>query len=346
MARVPLAIQLGAIALAGAAVIVALPSFIGYDTILQITLNFAFAILALSLGFVWGYAGIFSFGQAAFFGLGGYAYAAAAINFGDSTPAILIGVLLPALFALVLGYFVFYARLSSIYVAVITLVVTLILYKFMGQTAKPSYMIGNAMLGGYNGIPAIPPLNVPGRPDLFAGPEEMFVIAGLTALAVYIGLRVLLAARLGKIVVGMRENELRMELLGFDTRFYKLVAFVIAAAIAGLGGVMFANWNAFIDPHVFGLGFSAQPIIWVMIGGLGTLIGPILGAFILSTLSLELGTQKTIDINLILGLVFTVFVLLVPQGIIPTLRKFWTDRRPARDPDAGANASREASSHG
>ena len=341
MLKNALAWQLLAITLICSILIIVLPGFIEYDTILQITLNFTFAILALSLAFVWGYAGIFSFGQAAFFGVGGYAYAAAAINFGDSTPALLAGILVPTALALLLGYFVFYARLTSLYVAVITLVFTLILYKFMGQTAKPSYMIGNAMLGGYNGIPAIPPLNIPSRPDWYAGPEQMFIIAGLTALAVYVGLRVLLVSRLGRILIGMRENELRMELLGFDTRFYKLVAFVIASAIAGLGGVMFANWNAFIDPHVFGLGFAAQPIIWVMIGGLGTLTGPILGAFILSTLSLELGTQKMIDINLILGAVFTVFVLIVPQGIIPTARRLWVDWRQARTPEA-----REAARNG
>jgi branched-chain amino acid transport system permease protein len=169
----------------------------------------------------------------------------------------------------------------------------------------------------------------------------MFVIAGLTALGVYLALSILLKSRLGRILVGMRENELRIELLGFDARFYKLVAFVIAAAIAGLGGVMYANWNAFIDPHVFSLAFSAQPIIWTMIGGLGTLIGPIIGAFILSTLSLELGTQQIVDINLIMGLVFTVFVLLVPQGIIPTVRKLWSDRADAREA-----AGREAARHG
>lgn len=340
MGRGALVIQIAAV-LAAATAILVLPGMLGYDTILQVSLNFSFAILALSVAFVWGYAGIFSFGQAAFFGIGGYAYAAAAINLGDSTPAIAVGILAPAVFALVLGYFVFYARLSSIYVAVITLVVTLILYKFMGQTAKPSYMIGKAMLGGYNGIPAIPPLNVPGRPDLHAGPEQMFVIAGLAALGVYVALRVLLRSQLGRILVGMRENELRIELLGFDARFYKLVAFVIAAAIAGLGGVMYANWNAFIDPHVFSLPFSAQPIIWTMIGGLGTLIGPIIGAFILSTLALELGTQQTIDNNLIMGLVFTVFVLLVPQGIVPSLRKLWNDRADAREADAREAAGRE-----
>lgn len=307
-----------------------LPHLVGIDVVMQFTLNFALSILALSLAFVWGYAGIFSFGQAAFFGLGGYAYAAAAINYGDSTLAIAIGIAVPTLFAALLGYFVFYSRLTSIYVAVITLVVTLILYKFMGQTAKPDYMIGNAMLGGYNGIPAVPPLNVPGDPSRYAGPDEMFYIAGFTLLGVYVLLRWILTTTFGRILVGMRENETRMQLLGFDVRLYKLLAFTLAGAVAGLGGVMFTNWNAFIDPHVFQLAFSAQPIIWVMIGGLGTLAGPIMGAFVLSTLSLELGTQKAVDINLVLGLIFMAFVLLVPQGIIPSVRKYLEDRRISR----------------
>lgn len=329
--------QLLGVAVIGSALVLVLPHLIGIDRVLQLTLNLAFSVLALSLAFIWGYAGIFSFGQAAFFGVGAYAYAAAAINFGDSTPAIVAGILVPVLLAVVLGYFMFYSRLTSIYIAVITLVVTLIIYKFMGQTAKPTYMVGMASLGGYNGIPAIPPLNVPGRPDLYSGPVGMFRIAGFTLIAVYIGLRLLLRSRLGKLVVGMRENELRMELLGFDTRLLKVVAFAIGAAIAGLGGVLFANWNAFIDPHVFSLAFAAQPIIWVMIGGIGTLAGPILGTFILSTLSLELGTQNTLDVNLMLGAIFTAFVLLVPSGIVPSLRAFLEARRGA-GPDVTTEA--------
>ena len=322
----PQGFWLFAIALAATVLVAVLPGLIGIDRVLQLSLNFAFSVLALSLAFIWGYAGIFSFGQAAFFGIGAYAYAAAAINFGDSTWAIPIAIAVPVIFAVLLGYFMFYSRLTSIYVAVITLVVTLIIYKFMGQTAKPSYMIGNASLGGYNGIPAIPPLNAPGRPDIWAGPEDMFRIAGFTLIGVYVGLRLLLASRLGRILVGMRENELRIELLGFDPRLLKLIAFAIGAAIAGIGGILFANWSAFIDPHVFNLAFAAQPIIWVMIGGLGTLSGPILGTFILSTLSLELGTQNALDVNLILGAIFTIFVLMVPQGIIPSIRDFLENR--------------------
>lgn len=303
--------------------LVIFPIMAELDLVQLLTLNFALSVLALSLAFVWGFAGIFSFGQAAFFGIGGYTYAVIAINLGDSTPAILGGIALPALVSALLGYLVFYSRLTSIYVAVITLVVTLILYKFMGQTANEAYAIGSARLGGYNGMPAIPAINVPGNADLSAGPIEMFYISGLSLLIVYLSLRWLLTTRLGQVLVGMRENELRIELLGFDVRLLKLVAFVIAAALAGLSGVLFANWNAFIDPHVLQLDFSAQVIIWVMIGGLGTLVGPILGAFILSTLSLELGTQTTVDINVILGALFTIFVLLVPQGIVPSVTNLW-----------------------
>ena len=334
-----LTIQLGLVAVIGAVLVLVLPQLIGIDRVLQLTLNFAFSILALSLAFIWGYAGIFSFGQAAFFGVGAYAYAAAAINFGESTWAIPMAIIVPVILAVLLGYFMFYARLTAIYVAVITVVVTLIIYKFMGQTAKPSYMIGNASLGGYNGIPAIPPLNVPGRPDLWAGPTEMFRIAGFALIAVYIGLRLLLVSRLGRVLVGMRENELRMELLGFDPRLLKVIAFAISAGIAGLGGILFANWNAFIDPHVFNLAFAAQPIIWVIIGGVGTLSGPILGTFILSTLSLELGTQKALDVNLVLGAIFTIFVLLVPQGIIPSIRTFLENR------GIGTGARKEVPAH-
>ena len=307
--------------LSATAALAVVPRLVSDDTLMQLTLNLCFSVLALSLAFVWGYAGIFSFGQAAFFGLGGYAYAAAAINFGDSTPAVLAGLAVPTLFAAVLGYFVFYARLSSLYVAVITLVVTLILYKFMGQTANRAYMVGDAMLGGYNGIPAVPPLNVPGRPDLYAGPQEMFDVAGGALIVTYAGLTLLLRTRWGKIFVGLRENENRMALLGFDVRFYKLVAFTVAALVAAVGGILFTNWNSYIDPHVFALDFSAQPIIWVMIGGLGTLAGPVVGTFILSTLSLELGTQKAVDINFVLGAIFTLFVLVVPQGLIPSVRR-------------------------
>lgn len=293
------------------------PSFVG----LQLALYFSFGILALSLAWVWGFGGIFSFGQSAFFGLGGYSYAVASINLGGSTPAILLGLAVPVVFALLLGYFMFYGRLSGVYLAVITLVVTLAIHKFLGHTAGFEYHIGKAQLGGYNGMPALPPINVPGDVSKFLWPEDMYYASGIMLLAVYFGLRWLLVTPFGRAVVAVRENELRAELLGYDTRLYKLLTFVIGAFIAALGGILFANWNSFIDPHVFDLGFSAQIIIWVVVGGLGTLVGPILGAMVLGFAAVELGTQQTIDTNLILGAILLVFVLGVPQGVVPSISR-------------------------
>lgn len=314
---------LAVMALIALLVVVLVPAYAPYHIVLQVTLYFAFGMLALSLAFIWGFGGIFSFGQAAFFGLGGYCYTIAVINMGDSTVPILLGIAIPTLFALFLGYFMFYGRLSSVYVAVITLVVTLLIHKFMGHTAGMEYAIGKAQLGGYNGIPGVPPINLPGDPSKFLWPEDVFYVACAGLFGAYFGLRWLLTTRFGRVVVGIRENELRVELLGFDVRFYKMMAFTIAAAIAAIAGIIFTNWNAFIDPHVFDLGTSAQIIIWVVVGGLGTLVGPILGALVLSWLTLELGTQQSFDVNLILGAIFALFVLVVPQGVVPTVQNLW-----------------------
>src|SRR5260370_26741257 len=117
------------------------------------------AILALSLALVWGYGGILCFGQSAFFGLGAYAYAIAMFNMSESTAPFLLAILLPAAFAALLGYFMFYGRISDVYLGVITLPVTLILFNSINSTAGPEYHIGVARLGGFNVIPSIPPLN-------------------------------------------------------------------------------------------------------------------------------------------------------------------------------------------
>lgn len=291
--------------------------------LLQLTLFMAYGILAMSLGWVWGYGGIFSFGQAAFYGLGGYTYAVVSINMGSSTTALVAGVGLPAAFALFLGYFMFYGRISTVYVAVITLVVSLIFYKFLGHTAGYEYTIGTAHLGGFNGMPALPPINLPGDPAKFVYPEDMFLITGICLLLVYAGLRLLMRSRFGRTVAAVRENELRAELLGYDTRFYKTATFGIGGAVAGLAGVLYANWNAYVSPTVFDLGFSAQIIIWVVVGGLGTLAGPLIGAMLLGFVTIELGTQQSVDVNLILGVILVLFVLAVPEGVAPRARALW-----------------------
>lgn len=319
----------------GIALMFGLPGLVDDYTLIQITIYAVMSILGVSLAFIWGFGGILCFGQAAFFGLGSYTYAIAVLNMGDSTVPFLLAILVPALFAAVLGYVTFYGRLSDVYMGVITLTVTLILFNLINSTAGPQWKIGSAALGGFNGIPAIPTLNVPGQRENVLGPKDLFDITFACLLVVYLGLRVLISSKIGRVIVAAKENEQRVLLLGYDARAYKLFAFTLGGAIAGLAGCLFANWGAFTSPTIFGLAQSAQIIIWVIVGGLGTLVGPIVGCVAIQWLTTEIGTQQLFNSNLVLGSILVVFVLAVPRGIVPSLgdlgewavRKLWR-RRP------------------
>ena len=305
-----------------AMVVIALgvPQVVDQFGLLQLTIFAAMCILALSLGFVWGYGGILCFGQSAFFGLGAYAYAVTAVDLGESTAAAILAVLVPAVFAALLGYFMFYGRLSDVYLGVITLSVTLIFFNLMNSTAGDAYRVGKARLNGVNGMPSLPTLNVPGDPARLLDPTETFYLVMAFLVIVYVGLHVLLASHFGRVVVAIRENEARCELLGYDVRLHKLLVFTIGGGIAGLAGCLFTNWGAFVSPNVFSLTMTSQIILWVIVGGLGTLVGPIIGCLIMQYLATTLGTQQLANTNLIFGIIFLAFVLLVPRGIVPSLR--------------------------
>ena len=306
-----------AVGVIGLALLIGLPLVLDLYTLLQITLYVIFAILALSLAFIWGYGGILCFGHSVFFGLGAYAYAVGVINIGESTLPLLIAMALPAAFAAGLGYFMFYGRISDVYVGVITLTVTLIFYNVVNSTAGPQYHVGEALLGGFNGMPNVPSLNVPFQPDNTLEPEGMFILCGAMLLIVYFGLHALLRMRFGRVLVAVRENEQRVEFLGYDSRLHKLVAFAIGGALAGLAGCLFTAWGNFVSPTAFSVVQSAQIIIWLMVGGPGTLLGPVIGAMFISWLTVKIGTQQTINANVVLGGILLVFVLLVPKGIAP-----------------------------
>ena len=278
---------------AGLAVLFGLPAYAETYLIINSTIFASFAILALSLALIWGYAGILCFGQAAFFGLGGYTYAITAINMGDTTVPAVLAVLLPALFAGMLGYFMFWGRISDVYLGVITLTVSLIFFRFINQTAGEQWNIGDAPLGGFNGIPATPILNWPGRPGEQLAPENIFSLAVGLLIIVYFSCKILLATRFGRIIVAIRENETRAELLGYDVRLYKLAIFMIGGAMAGLSGLLFAN-SVFVSPTMFSLPVSGQIIIWIIIGGLGTLIGPVIGCIVMQFLTNYLGTLSQV----------------------------------------------------
>jgi branched-chain amino acid transport system permease protein len=321
---------LAVVGIIGLAFMLLTPRFAELDTMLDLTVYMIMAILALSLALIWGYGGILCFGQSAFFGLGAYTYAIAMFNIGESTIPFLLAIILPAAFAALLGYFMFYGRISDVYLGVVTLTVTLILFNTVNSTAGPEFHIGAARLGGFNGIPGIPPLNFPFNSSTVIDLEGMFYLSSAALLATYFGLRLLLATHFGRIIVGIRENERRAELLGYDPRAYKLATFIIGGALAGFAGCLFANWGNFVSPTIFGLAQSAQIVIWVLVGGRGTLIGPIVGCVGIQWLSAALGSNQPsggsdlwskifANVPLILGVILIAFVLLVPKGLMPTL---------------------------
>ncbi|MDE1186752.1 MAG: branched-chain amino acid ABC transporter permease [Pantoea sp.] len=300
-------------------------------TLLSVTVFLVMGLLALSLAFIWGYGGILCFGQAAFFGLGAYTYAICAINWGDSTWAVVMAVLLPTLFSLLLGYVIFYGGVSDVYLGAITLAVSLVLFNWVNSTAGSEYHIGQALLGGFNGIPSVPTLNLPFQPDAILSPEAIFMVtAGCLALC-YVLLKFILLSRFGKTVVAIRENEQRAGLLGYNVPAHKLATFAIGAAIAGLAGCLYVNWGAFVSPGVFSISQSAQIIIWVIVGGRGTLIGPVISCILLQWMVTRLGAQQTVDVNLVLGVILAVFVLLIPGGMLPTIQRLGRRKRQATE---------------
>jgi branched-chain amino acid transport system permease protein len=317
------------IGVVGVVFLIAAPQVLELFTIINLTTAIAMALLALSLGLVWGFGGILCFGQSTFFGIGAYAYVVAAINFGGTSWAVVVAILIAAAFAALLGYFMFYGRVSDVYLGVITLTVSLIFYNLMRRTSGPEYKIGDALLGGFNGINA-PPLNVPGDASWILFPEDVFYVAMAALIIGYFGCVWLVRSHFGRVAVAIRENELRAELIGYDVRLHKLGLFAIGGGIAGAAGVLFANGVGRVTPDVFNLYNAALIIIWVIVGGRGTLIGPVLGAFGLFYLISSLGQQTSINNNLVLGVILVIFVLVVPKGIVPSIIDLWDRRRGRR----------------
>ncbi len=318
--RVPREVPIAAgLLVAGAILARAVPEFRAQEWSLWVV----YGLLALSFAFAWGHAGIFSFGQAAFFGIGGYAYGVTGINVsgatGETFSALLVGALVAAGLAALLGYFIFYGNVGDVYVAIITLAVTLVLLTFMSSTASPTYHIGSALLGGYNGMVGVPPMLVGGQIAL--GSRGFLLLCIVIAVVVALGVHALLRRPFGRVIAGVRENELRTQLLGYDVRQYKLLAFVLAGAIAGLAGGLYAAWGLFINPAVFGLQQAALVAIWVLVGGRDSLLGAFVGVAIVQGLSSALGGSGGTWTPIVLGLVLIAVVLLLPAGVVPTAQR-------------------------
>ena len=294
---------------------------------------FNWLFMALGLSLIWGYGGSLSFGQTAFFGVAGYSYGVLTINLGDTYGLTLISLLLAvgisALFAAILGYFLFFGRISGVFLGIVTLSVTLVLERFMAQTAAPEWAIGKARLNGFNGMGAMPSLTIPwpgGNIVLYPDITLYYMTLALL-LIVYLGLRVLVNSRFGNVIVAIRENPLRAEMLGYDVRKYQLATFVIGSALAGLSGVLYTSWGNYITPASMGMTAASLPIVWVAVGGRSDLTTTLIGTFgvliIFQSLTIH-GSQYAI---VVMGVLLVVTVLIAPRGIVFAVLELFTRRR-------------------
>ena len=271
------------------------------------------AILAMSLDLLLGFTGIASLGHAAFFGLGAYLTAILAVrwHFGlgwDFPLAILSGSLLGAVTAAVFGVFALRAR--GVYFLMITLA--------LSQCVWGLAYRWDALTGGDNG------LNLPGRPVLGAlnlgnDTAYFYLVFALFALSLLV-LYLLVESPFGRSLVGIREHEVRMRILGYNTWLHKFFAFIVSGAFAGLAGVLWAHVSSEVSPEDVTLTTSIDALLMVVLGGPGTLVGGVLGAAIVLFLREYLSTLVPWW-QYVLGVVYVVTIFYLPEGLLGIRRR-------------------------
>jgi urea transport system permease protein len=286
---------------------------------------FDWVFMALGLCLIWGYGGALSFGQTAFFGIAGYVYGIVTVNFGAdhglTLVAVVVAVAAAALFAAVLGYFLFFGRIGGVFLGIVTLAVTLVLERFMAQTAGPEWHVGAARLNGFNGMSGMPPLTIPWPgDDIVLSPDVPLYYVVLTLLVLtYLGLRILVNSSFGNVLVAIRENPQRATMLGYDVRKYQLGAFVIGSALAGFSGVLYTSWGQYITPSSMGLTAAALPIVWVAVGGRSDLTTTLLGTIVILSGFQALTIYGSQYALVVMGLLLVLTVLFAPEGLITAL---------------------------
>lgn len=303
-----------------------LPQCISRYNVGNLTYFLINVFLALGVSMMWGCGDILSFGQMAYFGIAGYGYGIIALNLSDGATTVwaaAAAVVLSMAVAAVLGYFLFYGRVSGVYVTIITMVCTLVFETFMAQTSGPQWTIGRAPLGGYNGMTQIPPLRIAfGESAVLFRSYNLYYLVVALFIAVYLGMRWLVNSRYGNSLVATGSNPVRTEMLGYDIRRIQLIAFSLAGGLAGMSGVLYVSWGRTITPSTMGLTTAALPIVWVAFGGRKSLLATTISALLLQYFSQYLSKTGSELAFVIQGALLMIVVMYVPEGIIPPIGRF------------------------
>jgi branched-chain amino acid transport system permease protein len=285
--------------------------FLGLYPILLMKL-LCFALFACAFNLLLGFVGLLSFGHAMFFGAAAYA-AGHAMKVWGFTPelGLIFGILVAALLGLVVGSLAI--RRQGIYFAMITMALAQMFYFFALQAP---------FTGGEDGLQGVP------RGKLFGilsiGDDlTLYYVVLVIVVAAWLLIARIVHSPFGQILQAIRENEQRATSLGYDTERFKLVAFVLSAALSGLAGALktlVLGFATLTDVH---WGTSGSVILMTLIGGIGTLTGPVLGAFVITGLENVLADRVGSWVTVVLGVIFVLSVLLFRRGIIGTLDGLW-----------------------
>jgi len=277
-----------------------------------------FGLFALSLDYLWGKAGVLSFGHAVFFGLGAYGTAVFASMAGGGNAALtgMAGaILLTVAVALLIGYFLIFGGVRGAYLTIVTLAVSLV--------ASHIAVGWSSVTGGDAGLIGAPPPGIElfGVSIVLIDPvDQLYLVTALCApalLALWIACR----GHYGRVLAAIQDNELRAQTLGYNTALHLLIVFVLSAALAALAGGLYASLSGYVAPAFIGLLLSTEVIVWVAIGGRGTLLGPFIGAIVVQRLQQEVSSIDTKLWPIVIGAFFVAMVFLFPRGLLPLFER-------------------------
>ncbi len=281
--------------------------FFGYEIIAEIAV---FAILAMGLDLLAGYAGLVSLAQGALYGVGAYAFAYAAATLAIPAPwAILLAIAVSGLVALVIGAIA--SGVTGIFFIMITLAIGEMGYEFFFKSP---------LFGGDDGFFGIPRLDLSGIGIDMMDPASFTLLMLLSVLLVFLALRWLVASPYGVTLIGLHENSHRLRALGLPVRRYKTTAFATAGMISGFAGALWAQHISFISPDLLHWTKSGEILVILILGGLGTLVGPLIGATVVVLLKHQLSAY-TDYWSFWLGLFLIAVVLSGRNGIVGALEE-------------------------
>ena len=280
-----------------------------FDSYLLNTLikAFFFAIVAITVDVLWGYTGYLTFGQSAFFGIGAYAAGLVFTHHGFSAGTVVVAfglaVLASAAVGGLVGWLSFYRGASPFFATVISLVLPIVTMQLL--------LSGGQWTGSSSGLT--------GYTSFDFSLEAWYWIAGIALMSVALLAWLIVRSDAGRVLASIRDNESRCAYLGINVSAVKIVLLVATAVVAGMAGFGYGSFSGVVAPELAGFVLGTELIIWVALGGRGTLWGPLIGTILISVATAYLSGSMPFAWQLILGTAFVVVIVLLPQGLVPLL---------------------------